>query len=309
MKRAILTGVMGPLGVALADYLAQNQIQQTLILHPGSKHNANFPVLAGAQVVECDLADLGSLSERLSDQYDVFFHLAWNTATREVTNDPCVQAQNILFTLNAVQLAHKLGCKVFVGAGSQAEFGRAEQLLMPDTPAQPETSYGISKYAAGMLGRKLCELYGIRHNWARILSIYGPHDRETTAIMYCISTLLKGKKPSFTKAEQMWDYIYSADCAKAMYLIAEKGRHGLFYTVGSGHARPLREYFEFIRDLIDPALLLGLGELEYVAGQRMYLCSDNSELYKDTGFTAEYSFEAGIRKTIDWFKTKALGAS
>jgi nucleoside-diphosphate-sugar epimerase len=122
--------------------------------------------------------------------------------------------------------------------------------------------------------------------------------------MYCIQTLLKGEKPSLTKAEQMWDYIYSADCARALYLIAEKGRHGAIYPVGSGQERPLREYFECIRDGIDPSLPLGIGEKQYSDGQVMRLCADISELTKDTGFAPEYSFEEGIKKTIDWIRNK-----
>ncbi len=121
--------------------------------------------------------------------------------------------------------------------------------------------------------------------------MYGPFDRETTGAMFCINALLQGKKPSLTKSEQQWDYIYSRDCAKALYLIAEKGRHGAAYPVGSGQARPLSEYFECIRDCIDPSLPLGIGEKPYPPGQIMHLCADITELTKDTGFMPEYSFE------------------
>ena len=282
MKQVIITGVTGPLGMALVNYLAQNR----------------------TQVVECTLAEIQTLSGRLPHQYDVFFHLGWETASREITNDPFVQSRNIMYTLDAVRLAHDLGCKVFVGAGSQAEYGRPDGLLAADTPANPETSYGIAKYASGKLSRQLCETFGIRHCWCRILSIYGPFDRETTGAMYCIYSLLKGQKPSLTKADQMWDYIYSADCAKALYLIAEKGRHGAAYPVGSGQARPLREYFECIRDCINPSLPLGIGDKQYPNGQVMRLCADIAVLMKDTGFAPEYSFETGIRETIEWAKKK-----
>jgi len=304
MKQVIITGVTGPLGMALVHYLAQNGINMTLVVRPGSKRNASIYISDRTQVVECNLAEIQTLSGRLPHQYDVFFHLGWETASREITNDPFVQSRNILYTLDAVRLAHDLGCKVFVGAGSQAEYGRPDGLLAADTPANPETSYGIAKYASGKLSRQLCETFGIRHCWCRILSIYGPFDRETTGAMYCIYSLLKGQKPSLTKAEQMWDYIYSADCAKALYLIAEKGRHGAAYPVGSGQARPLREYFEYIRDCINPLLPLSIGDKQYPNGQVMRLCADIAVLMKDTGFAPEYSFETGIRETIEWAKKK-----
>lgn len=302
MKQVIITGVTGPLGMALVNYLAQNGIKTTLVVRPDSKRNARICISEMTQIVECDLSDLSTLSDILPHRYDVFFHLGWETLSREITSDPFIQSRNSLYTLDAVQLAHDLGCKVFVGAGSQAEYGRTEGLLAADTQANPVTNYGIAKYAAGMFSRQLCEVYGIRHCWCRILSIYGPFDRETTGAMYCIYSLLKGQKPSLTKSEQMWDYIYSVDCAKALYLIAEKGRHGVAYPVGSGQARPLREYFECIRDYINPLLPIGIGDKQYSNGQIMRLCADINTLTKDTGFVPEYSFETGIKETIVWAK-------
>ena len=305
MKQAIVTGATGPLGIALVKYLVKLGVSLTAVVHPGSGRNVDIPISDKIHVVECELADLHSLKGPLTDRYDAFFHLGWNTASREIVKDPVAQAPGILHILDAVQLAHDLGCKVFVGAGSWAEYGQVEGLLTADTPTNPESSYGIAKFSAGKLSRQLCASLGIRHCWCRILSIYGPYDRETTAIMYCIDSLLKGQRPSLTKAEQMWDYIYSADCAKAFYLIAEKGRDGAVYPVGSGQARPLREYFESIRDYIDPSLPLGIGDKQYSKEQVMHLCADISVLKKDTGFTPEYSFEEGVRETVEWARQKS----
>ena len=302
MKKAFLTGASGPLGSALADYLVGQGIAVTATVHPGSKRKPQMRQADKIEFVECDLSELRTLAAKLRGRYDAFFHLAWETATREITADPLVQARNIQYTLDAAQLASNLGCKVFVGAGSQAEYGRVDGLMGTETPANPETSYGIAKYAAGQLSRKLCEAAGLRHCWGRLLSLYGPLDRETTAVMYVISSLLKREKPALTCAEQLWDYIYSVDAARAFYLIAEKGKHGAAYPVGSGQARPLREYFEIIRDNIDPRLPLGIGEVPYPNGVITSLRSDISTLTKDTGFVPEYSFESGIKETIAWVK-------
>lgn len=302
IKRVILTGGTGLIGVALAKYLTAQGMFLLAIVRPGSKRVANLPESELTQVIECDLAELPLLKNSLSHDYDIFFHLGWNTESRKITNDPFIQAHSILYTLDAVQLAHDLGCKVFVGAGSQAEYGRVNGVINVSTPENPETAYGIAKCAASKLSWKLCEAFGMRHCWARILSVYGLFDRETTAIMYCIHSLLNGEKPSFTPAKQMWDYLYSADCAKALYLIAEKGKHGTAYPVGSGQARPLVEYFEYIRNCINPLLPLGIGDKQYPKGQVMRLCTNIDVLTNDTGFMPQYSFEAGIKETIELIK-------
>ena len=57
-----------------------------------------------------------------------------------------------------------------------------------------------------------------------------------------------------------------------------------------------------MRDLINPALTLGIGELEYTPLQVMNLQADINELKEDTGYEQRYSFEEGIRETIEWYK-------
>lgn len=96
------------------------------------------------------------------------------------------QLQNIQYTLDAVELASRIGCKKFVGAGSQAEYGRVEGVLSASTPVFPENGYGIAKLCAGQMSRILCEQKQIEHIWTRILSIYGPYDGENTMIMSSI---------------------------------------------------------------------------------------------------------------------------
>ena len=81
-------------------------------------------------------------------------------------------------------------------------------------------------------------------------------------------------------------------------LLAEKGTGGRIYPIGSGIARPLKEYIEIIRDEIDPQLPLGFGEVPYSPKQVMHLCADISGLKEDTGFEPSVSFEEGARRTI-----------
>ena len=62
-----------------------------------------------------------------------------------------LQNNNVKYALQAVKAAKELGCTRFVGAGSQAEYGRVEGTLTPDTPAFPENGYGIAKLCAGQM--------------------------------------------------------------------------------------------------------------------------------------------------------------
>ena len=105
----------------------------------------------------------------------------------------------------------------------------------------------------------------------------------------------------------MWDYLYADDAAEALYRMALYGRSGAIYPVGSGTARPLREYLEILRDEIDPSVVLGFGEVPYGEKQVMHLEADIRALKTDTGFEPMVPFEDGIRKTIEWMRRQNNG--
>ncbi len=302
MKKIIITGPTGSIGLALIQKCIQNNIEVTAVCRPGSDRIKRIPQSANVHVVECPLNQLAELEKQLEKGYDVFYHFGWDGTFGNSRNNMHGQLTNIQYTLDAVELADRLQCRTFIGAGSQAEYGRVEGTLSAETPANPENGYGIAKLCAGQMSRILCGQKNIRHIWTRILSIYGPGDGETTMVMSTIGKLLKGEVPDFTKSEQMWDYLYSEDAAKALFLLGDKGQAGKTYCIGSGQAKPLREYIEAIRDLVHPGAALGIGNIPYSDKQVMYLCADIQELKNDTGFSADYTFEDGVRKTVEWYK-------
>lgn len=302
MNRAIITGPTGSIGIALINELVKNKVEVVAVCRPGSKRMSRIPKCDKVKVVECGLEEIYKLSELVKDEVDVFYHFAWDGTFGSTRNDMELQNNNVKYALEAVKAAKELGCHKFVGAGSQAEYGRVEGMLTPDTPAFPENGYGIAKLCAGQMTRIMCEQLGIEHVWTRILSIYGPYDGENTMIMSTIYKLLKGEKPLLTAGEQMWDYMYSKDVARAFYLIGEKGKNGSTYCLGSGNARLLKEYVMMLRDAIDSQLPLGIGDVPYGDKQVMYLCANIDNLREDTGFVPEISFEEGIRETIEWCK-------
>ena len=259
------------------------------------------------EIIECDIDNLLSLKETLSHDYDTFFHFAWNGTYGASREDIRLQTQNVVDTLDAIELAHAIGCKAFVGAGSQAEFGPVEGTISDAVPKNPVTGYGIAKLDACRMGKILCEQYGIRHSWGRIVSTYGPRDNAYTMVMSSIINMLDGKRMQFTKGEQTWDYLYGGDCSRAFYLIGKYGKHGKAYTIGSGQTRQLKDYITAIRDTVAPSLEIGLGEREYYPNQVMHLCADITELKEDTGFEPEVSFEEGIRRTVQWYQGQNNG--
>ena len=296
MKAIVITGATGMIGSAIARCALEQDIDILCIIRKDTSRFNNLPKSERIKIVYADISEYAHLD--ISGNYDVFYHLAWEKTFGASRDDVDTQVANIQYTLDAVRLAKRLGCKKFIGAGSQAEYGIVTEPLRPETPVNPESGYGIAKYAAGKLSRLLCIQLGLQFNWVRILSVYGPQDGAHTLIMYAINELQAGRSPEFTKCGQIWDYLYCDDAARAFFAIGKNGVDGKTYPLGSGEKRRLSEYLEIIRDIIAPSKTLQFGKKEYFLHQPMYLCADISELTNDTGWNPKTFFEEGVNKII-----------
>lgn len=297
MESAVITGATGAIGTALINSLISKGVRVLVLTREDSPRNERIPSSPLVKVMYCSLENLHNLE--IKERYDVFYHLAWGGTFGSARNDLYLQNRNVEYALDAVSAAKRLGCRAFIGAGSQAEYGRVEGVLKPDTPAFPENGYGYAKLCAGQMTRDLAHQLGLRHIWVRILSVYGPNDGDETMVMSAVRKLKNGEIPKFTKGEQKWDYLYSGDAAEAFALLGEKGKDGKIYVLGSGKARPLSEYIEEIRSAAAPDGRAELGAIPYGDKQVMFLCADISELHKDTGWKPVTDFKDGIKNVIE----------
>jgi nucleoside-diphosphate-sugar epimerase len=285
------------LGVALAKRAMESGLEILCVCRKKSARLGNLPASDRVRVQHADLSEYGAL--RVSGSYDAFFHLAWNKTHGASRDDVDVQVENIRYTLDAARLARRAGCLAFVGAGSQAEYGIVSEPLKPNTPANPRSGYGIAKYAAGKFGAALCGQLGLRFNWLRVVSAFGPFDAPHSLIMHAIDELKAGRPPALTQCGQMWDYLYCDDAARAFLAVAERGVDGKAYPLGSGRSRKLSDYLEALKNIVRPDVALRFGEKDYYPHQPMRLCADISELTADTGWKPEVSFEEGIARTLE----------
>ncbi|MBR4050189.1 MAG: NAD(P)-dependent oxidoreductase [Clostridia bacterium] len=298
--RAVVTGASSMIASSLIRLLVSNGHEVFAFVRPCSEKLDNLIKSDSVHIIEAELSDMLSAKSKIGCDCDVLFHFAWSGTGGAMRSNAEIQQKNVQYTLDAVELAKQLNCKTFVGAGSQAEYGRAVGKLTPDTPCNPENEYGRAKFEAGEKSRELAKNYGIKHIWLRVLSVYGVGDNDFTITVSSLKKLLNGKTAEFTPAEQLWDFLYCDDAANAFYLAALKGKNGAVYTLGSGEAKPLKDYIEIMRK--NAGGEIKLGALPYNENQVMYLCADISELTADTGFKPQIGYEEGIRRTINWLK-------
>ena len=303
IKSAVVNGSLGTIGLALVKRLLEQGVERVYaIAYPGDPRIEKIP--KQAVTVLCDMREIAQVKDLIPEPVDAFFHLAWMGAIGDGRNDMLLQTQNIRCAIEAAMVAKELGCRVYVGVGSQAEHGRIEGKVTATASCFPVNGYGMAKLCAGQMTRVVCGQLGIRHEWARVLSVFGANDGPLSVISILLDKLTKGEKPLLTAGEQLWDYIYADDAADALICMAKNGEDGKIYPVGSGQARPLHEYFEILRDAIDPKLPLGIGELPYPPKQVMHLEADISELQSDTGFMPKISFEDAAKIVVQQYQRR-----
>ena len=313
MRRALVTGGTGVTGVALVRYLLSQGIEVVALVRPGSHRMKYLPNDERLYIVFCGMDAYMEIDGALKPYLpvDVFFHLAWDGSTivdkaGSRDNMP-LQTNNIVHTIEAVELCRRIHCNRFLLTGSQAEFGKKNCPIDETMYSLPENGYGAAKLCAETMTRILCQKYQIQHICARLFSIYGPYDGTNSLIDTSIRKLLKGESPQYTEGIQKWDFLFSFDAARALLLLAERGKAGEMYCVASGKSDFLANYIRKLHKVVAPDILPALGAREYGPDPVMVLAADIQKLKAATGFEPKVSFEIGVGMVRDWLSGEQKG--
>lgn len=303
----VITGATSMIGCAILDEFLNDPHIETvfLVIRDDTIRISRLPQSSKIVIVKCDIGNYRSLPFLIHKQCDVFYHIAWGATGKGRNDNIFKQINNIGYTLDALYAAKELGCSKFIGAGSQAEYGVLNtEKIGPNSNVNPIQPYGIAKYAAGKIAMEESKKIGICCIWVRIFSVYGVYDKPTTMISSTIKKMINNERIALTKGEQLWDYLYSGDAGKALYLIgvSEKTENKV-YCLGSGQCNRIIDYVSVMKAVTNSKSELGFGEMTYGDNCIMRLCADISELTKDTGWKPTVSFEQGIRIVYDYYIT------
>jgi UDP-glucose 4-epimerase len=300
--RVFVTGASGFLGSYLVADLLAGGHEVAVLLRPdsaswrlGEAHDRLHVIPGALEHLEGLHGALGAFAP------EAVVHMAWRGVAGSDRNSP-VQAANVADTVGLVELAAQTGSRIFVGAGSQAEYGPYDRAIHEDDIPRPTTLYGMAKLAAGSMAMRLCEERGLRAAWLRIFSTYGPKDADYWLIPSMIRNLRSGQHMALTACEQRWGFLHARDAAAAFRLAITQAAASGIFNVGSPEAPPLCETVTRLRDLVEPGATLGFGELAYRPDQVMILAADVSRMLA-LGWKPEVSLDEGLRETVNWHDT------
>jgi dTDP-glucose 4,6-dehydratase len=181
-------------------------------------------------------------------------------------------------------------------------------LFTEQTSYAPSSPYSASKASSDHLVRAWLRTYGFPTIVTNCSNNYGPYHFPEKLIPLVILNALEGKDlPIYGKGDQIRDWLYVEDHARALYKVVTEGKVGETYNIGGHNEKQNIEVVQTICSILD---ILVPKETEYAAqitfvtdrpGHDRRYAIDSSKIQKTLGWTPEETFETGLRKTIEWY--------
>lgn len=300
----VITGATSFVGNELMQLLLENGEQVVAVCRPNSK--ALYTIPSTVEIVKAEMSEYSKLYEKIPTA-DVFINLAWEGTGHDGRNQSNIQANNIRNTVSAFKSARKIGCKLFVEAGSQAEYGTKTDVITENSQCNPFSEYGRAKLEVEKQCSLLSKECGLRYLHLRIFSLFGEKDHPWTLVMSCLSKMLNDEPVDLSLCTQNWNFLYVKDAAKQIYLLCRYAlRSDYFvsdiYNIASENTRCLKDFIEKMKSITKSLSQLNYGAI--VPPNIVSLQPDISKTKSAIGFISEKKFEEVIELIIKEYKNK-----
>lgn len=325
----LITGGAGFIGSALIRYLIKNTDHQILnidkLTYAGNleslvevESNPNYTFQ------KIDICDAAAIEQSFSEfQPDLIMHLAAESHVDRSIDGPAEFINtNIVGTYTLLEVSRKYWQSLSQHKKSQFRFhhistdevyGDLEgttDLFTESTPYAPSSPYSASKASSDHLVRAWYRTYGLPIVITNCSNNYGPYHFPEKLIPLVILNALDGKAlPVYGKGNQIRDWLYVEDHAKALYKVVTEGTIGETYNIGGHNEKQNIEVVEIICHILDELKPQSNNQpyeelitfVEDRPGHDLRYAIDASKIKNDLGWTPEESFESGIRKTVKWY--------
>jgi len=331
LKKILVTGGAGFIGSALCRYII-NHTSDTVVNLDKLTYAGNLRSLdsiAGSdryQFIQADICDAQAVTKALTDyQPDIVMHLAAEShVDRSIDGPSAFIHTNIVGTYTLLEAcraywlqldADKRQAFRFHHISTDEVYGDlhgTDDLFTETTPYEPSSPYSASKASSDHLVRAWHRTFGLPVLVTNCSNNYGPYHFPEKLIPLMILNALAGKPlPVYGKGEQIRDWLYVEDHARALYTVVTQGAVGQTYNIGGHNEKKnidvVRSICALLEELVPekPAGVKQYSDLiSYVTdrpGHDFRYAIDASKIERELGWTPEESFETGLRKTVEWF--------
>lgn len=326
MTRILVTGGAGFIGSAVVRQLLA-ETDSVVINVDKLTYAANLSSLPGAaehpryvfeRVDICDAVELRRVFD--THQPDAVMHLAAESHVDRSIDGPGEFIQtNVVGTFRLLEAARRYWSELpterketfrFHHISTDEVFGTLgdDGFFTETTAYSPNSPYSASKASSDHLVRAWHETYGLPVVLTNCSNNYGPYHFPEKLIPLMILKGLAGEKlPVYGKGDNVRDWLYVEDHARALRLVLEKGRIGESYNIGGHNERTNLEVVRAICALLDELAPAGAPHDRLISfvtdrpGHDKRYAIDAGKIERELGWTPQESFETGLRKTVAWY--------
>lgn len=338
MKTIIITGGAGFIGSHVVRRFV-TRYPDTLIInvdkltYAGNLENLkDIEDKPNYKFVKADICDFEAMKSLLQE-YEVegIIHLAAESHVDRSISDPLIFARtNVMGTLTLLEAAKEVWEKEAEAAGTEKFEGKrfyhistdevygslelrkeGEEALFftEETKYSPHSPYSASKASSDHFVRAYHDTYGLPTIVTNCSNNYGPNQFPEKLIPLFISNILEGKPlPVYGKGENVRDWLYVEDHARAIDLIYHEGKPGDTYNIGGFNEWTNIDLIKVLIRTVDRQLGRPEGYSDHLityvtdrSGHDLRYAIDSSKLHRELGWEPSLQFEEGIEKTVKWY--------
>jgi dTDP-glucose 4,6-dehydratase len=329
--KILITGGAGFIGSAvIRQHIAESE--DTLINVDKLTYAGNLESLADARnhprhfFEQVDICDIKALERVFQDHRpDAIMHLAAESHVDRSIDGPAAFIQtNVVGTANLLEVARQYWKELegetkanfrFHHISTDEVYGDLESsdpAFTETTPYAPSSPYSASKASSDHLVRAWHRTYGLPVLITNCSNNYGAYQFPEKLIPLVLLNALEGKPlPVYGKGEQIRDWLYVEDHARALIKVLKHGKVGETYNIGGHNEKQNIEVVETLCDLLQelvPANRRYRDLIQFVAdrpGHDLRYAIDAGKIQRELGWLPQETFESGIRKTVQWYLDNA----
>jgi UDP-glucose 4-epimerase len=305
--KILVTGGAGFIGSHVVDTFLNNGHEVVVVDDLSTGRRSNLNPAATFYQVDIRSPQMDEIFEAERPQF-VDHHAAQMDVRRSI-EDPLFDADvNVLGSIKLIELAKKYGVKrfIYISTGG-AVYGEPEYLPCDELhPVNPICPYGASKHTVEHYLYMYKENYDLDYVVLRYPNVYGPRQDphgEAGVVAIFTGQMLDGEQVVINgDGEQQRDFVYVEDCARANLIAMDSEYKNTIYNLGFGRGTSINEIFSNLKTITEYELPAVNGPAKVGETQRIYL--EASRANQDLGWTPTVGLEEGLKKTVDYFKTR-----
>ncbi|HGV9338054.1 TPA: dTDP-glucose 4,6-dehydratase [Raoultella planticola] len=329
--KILVTGGAGFIGSAVVRHIIENTQDEVRVMDCLT-YAGNLESLATVadserySFTQTDITDAKSVSEQFSDfGPDIVMHLAAESHVDRSIDGPAAFIQtNLIGTFTLLEAARQYWSTLDAAQKQAFRFHHistdevygdlhgTDDLFTEETPYAPSSPYSASKAGSDHLVRAWNRTYGLPVVVTNCSNNYGPYHFPEKLIPLTILNALAGKPlPVYGNGEQVRDWLYVEDHARALYKVATEGECGETYNIGGHNERKNIDVVRTICAILDKVVEQKPGNISQFAdlitfvkdrpGHDLRYAIDAAKIQRDLGWVPQETFESGIEKTVHWY--------